>query len=116
MKTTKYMKSEIDTVMKDMKDAKDLDSPASKRLYKKLKKRLDYLNVCLMYVESEPSSEYLKKEYDRITNRINLLVDAYVQPSYGTMSERKKDKRDYEKKMELPKLRSQLMTVNFIMK
>lgn len=116
MKTIKWMKSEIDSVMKDMKDAKDLDSPASKRMYKKLKKRLDYLTVCFRYVESEPTSEYLKKEYDRISNRINLLADAYIKPSYGTMSEQKKDKKDYEKKMDLPKLRTQLMTVNFIMK
>lgn len=116
MKTIKQIQSEIDDIKKEMIDQQKSDSKESKRRLKKLKTELSFCAICLLYIKSDPSPEFVKKEKDRVTNRINMTLEKYVQPSYGSISERKKDKREYEKSMDIPKLRKQLSTLYYLLK
>lgn len=116
MKTIQTLKSEMEEVMSEMKHEKEVDTKESINRYKKLNKRLCHLKICLLYIESDPSIDFVKKEKDRVTNRINLFMDKYVTPEGWGSSMKSKHKRDYEKEMGIPKLRKQLSTLHFILR
>lgn len=69
-----------------------------------------------MYVQSDPSIDFVKKEKDRITNRINMTLEKYVSLNGFSEIERKRHKKEYEKSMETPKLRKQLSTLYYLLK
>ena len=75
---------------------------------KKMKARKEYLTTRISYLQTNPSPEFLKKEKDRLLNRNNIIMEGM--PKIAD----KKTKREYEKLMDLPKIRLQLRTLNFI--
>lgn len=75
---------------------------------KKMKARKEYLELCISYLKTNPTPEYIAKEKQRLLNRNDLIMKGL--PSNAS----KKEKRDYEKLMDLPKVRLQLRTLNFI--
>lgn len=116
MKTANQIQSEIDGIKKEMIEQKKLDTKQSKTRLKKLKTELSLYTLCLLYIKSEPSPEFVKKEKDRVTNRINMTLEKYVRPTWGSEIEKRKDKREYEKSMDVPKLRKQLSTLYYLLK
>lgn len=116
MKTIKILKSEMEDIKSDMKREKEADTKESLNRYKKLNAKLSHLKLCLMYLESEPTVEFITKEKDRLTNRVNKLMDLYVEPVGWLKTLKLRHKRDYEKEMGIPKLRKQLSTLYFLLK
>ncbi len=88
---------------------------------KKMKARKEYLDTCIAYLQTNPSPDFIEKEKSRLLNRNNVIMDGlpkektYTNSSGFIDSKRwKKAKKEYEKLMELPKVRLQLKTLNFI--
>lgn len=112
MKTQLYFKKEIDGILAEIKVSK-----TSKDI-RRLKLRLPLLRVCKMYVETNPSEEFIKKEIGRLTNRIDAFMKTYVplDETRFTLAVLKKHKKDFEKEMDMPKLKKQISALKFIIK
>ena len=77
---------------------------------KKLKSRKEYLLTCIAYLNTNPTQEFIEKEKERLMNRNNKIMEG-TPSGYGVT---RKAKRDYEKLMDLPKIRLQMKTLQFI--
>lgn len=84
----------------------------------RMKRRRDFLRVCVHYLESNPSEDFIKKEETRLENRINMYMKEY-QPLDETKSSKKEctaHRVEYQKEMGIPKLRIQLKTLYYLLK
>jgi hypothetical protein len=81
------------------------------------KKRVDFLRVCMYYVQSNPKQEFLESEKDRLNNRINMFMQNYEPLDAERFSKKQctAHKKKFEKEMDIPKLKQQLLTINFIL-
>lgn len=127
MKTVAFFKEEIEKLRSKMADAKkQLDSPRVNEEYakqlrgtiKRNKKRMEEYTFYMRYAETSPNKDFLQKEVERLTNRINKFIETYV-----SLDETKFDKktcsahkRNYEKDMGILKLRKQMTAINFLLR
>lgn len=82
---------------------------------KKLKIEYDFLNVCKLYLETEPTEEFIKKEKKRLENRLQLISEGYKHDERQTLKDQKKDRKDYDKLMGVSKIKSQLKAIYFLL-
>jgi len=112
MKTAKFLQNEVAKLFAQCHDPLTEDKEV-----KKLKKRITFLKTCMYYMQTEPSMEFLEKEKDRLNNRINMFMETYV--PLDSTKYMKKDlsahKKGFEKEMGIPKIKSQLVTINFLL-
>ena len=116
MQTEKQLKKEIDNILSEIKEAGKIDSKESGKLERKLKKKLQYLKTCLLYLETRPTKTFLEKEKDRLLNRINLIQKQLEIPENVARSEATKIRSKFEKQWDVPKLKTHLSTINFLLK
>ena len=109
MQTVKGLNRQIESVSDEIKQSEKSADPKYKRAAKRLRRKVSYLRICLKYIETNPTVEFMKKEQDRICNRINKFIDLYDINQHG-------NKKGYEKEMGIPKLRKQLSLINFLLK
>ena len=80
---------------------------------------MSQLNQFVLYLESSPTEEYLKKEAKNIKNKIADISNRYEEPldTYGfTKSQLTTMRKLFEKQHNLPKLRKQLANIKYILK
>jgi predicted nuclease with TOPRIM domain len=78
------------------------------------RKRIQFLNTCKNYLESEPTKEFLLQEKDRIKKRITLLEEWF--PAYkGISTDQRKWRAEYNKETGVGTLKTQLKTINFLL-
>ena len=119
MKTEKILKKEINEVLSGIEKCGKILSKENSRLEKRLKKKLQYLKLCLLYVETHPKKEFLEKEKERLIHRVALIQDQFILPENHermAKSELTKIKKQFESKMEVPKIKTHLSTINFLLK
>jgi len=111
MKTEKYLKEQIEKI------AHDCFHEREENALKVLMDRMSFAKNCLLYIQTNPSEEFLTKERDRINNRVDMLMKSYVglNETKNSVSKCLKHKKDYEKEMGIPHLRKQLSTLNFLL-
>jgi len=88
------------------------------RLRKKLRALLPKYRHILMYVQTKPSQEFLEKESKRLSNRIDKIMELYSLPDNHedwTLKALNEHKSSFEKKWEVPAVKTQLDTINFIL-
>lgn len=88
---------------------------------RKVKDRRRFVKKCIEYISTNPHEEFLQKEKDRLSNRINLFRAQYKEPDEEHLAnmtgrEASKLRIAYEKEMGLPKLRKHLRTINYLLK
>ncbi len=83
----------------------------SKRKESSAKKRLEFLNLVKMYIETQPDEYFVAKEIQRIENRITLMLNQFDKSKYKDPKEALKK---YEKDSGIPELRKQLKALRFI--
>lgn len=110
MKTEKYLKDHIEKI------AHECFHEREENAIKVLKDRMAFAKNCLLYIQTNPSEEFLAKEIDRISNRVNMLMKSYValNETKNSVGDCLKHKKDYEKEMGIPHLRKRLSTLNFL--
>lgn len=114
MKTVRDIKARIIDVENFMKtELKEKKTGVSAQS----KGKLNVLKTCKMYLESKPSEDFVKKEKDKVSNRIDEIFKEYKPLDRDENSP--KQCRQYltifEKNWEVPKLRSQLKVLKFIL-
>lgn len=131
MKSAEFLQKEINSIidatatnnqeiakLRKVENINDLDRKRIKSIkaaIKRDKTRQAFLKTCLLYINTSPNEDYLKREVERISNRINLLLKGYrpLDDERHTKSQITKHKNEYEKEMGVPKIRKQLTTINY---
>lgn len=124
MKTIEFFKEEIPNLIGEMNgiqitldnEKRSTERAKLRRQKKVIQKRIDFLKFCRLYIETNPNPDFVKGEAERLANRINMYMETYVplKSERHTKAECSKHKRDFEKEMGIPKLRTQLLTLHFI--
>jgi hypothetical protein len=113
MKTITSIKKEMDSLQVEL-STKDL----KKTQISKIKKRHAFLKLCVAYINSNPTNEFLHSEKERLNNKINLIHAGYVPDqrliNAGFVKEEKKEHKDYNKIMSLDKFKEQLRSINYL--
>jgi len=117
MKTITAVQKEMDSIKVDMmSNTKNI----SKSDRTKLKKKYEFLAICKMYLEHNPTEEYLMKEKERLSSRINAINKGYIPDERliesGLKKEERKEHADYNKIMGLTKTKNQLQSIQFLLK
>jgi hypothetical protein len=86
---------------------------------KRLRKRIPFLKHCIMYLESNPDTNFVKSEITKVEEMINRRMNLFVLDNYESAGVDKKTvnklKKEHEKKYDVPKLREQVRTLRFIL-
>ena len=80
MKTVSDIKYEINDLIKEIKQLAGSKEKKDNSLRKRLLVKLSQLNQFVLYLESDPTEEYLKKEAKRIKNDIANIYSRYEEP------------------------------------
>lgn len=125
MKTWMFLKDQMSDNMTEMVNLRKIigsknstpdDVRKSKQKFNKLKKRGAGIKLLMMYLETNPSEDFLRKEHARISNRISLLMDDCVQGEREMNIKYKARLKKYCKEMGVDKLKTQLSAINYILK
>ena len=110
----KYTKLKtITTIKKEIKELLALDRNREPLIVlKKAKKRIQFLNVCLNYLESQPKNEFLEKEKKRLENRLNLIDKGFEH--WAITASVKDPKKEYAKLMDVKTVKEHLKTIRFL--
>lgn len=73
MKTIFFIKEEIKKVQTEMDFISDFKIPENKKKFGELKKRVCFLKEVLMYLETNPSEEFIKNQIKKLENRISSI-------------------------------------------
>jgi hypothetical protein len=110
MITLKYIKSEI---AKELKFASGLEkTDEGKKLKRKAANLIRFLRIIQKYLELEPTEEFCKSEYERLTKKLRITIDSYNR-YIPIFQEKKKQEFDSEHKIALTRL--QIKTLKFIL-
>lgn len=126
MKTIEFFKVEIPKLVSEMegvqlqinKETNKKVLPKLRREKKSIQKRIEFLKFCRNYIETEPKEEFVQAESKRLTNRINMFMENYSLPKSAEnwlSKDRAAHKKAFEKEMGIPKIRTQLTTINFLL-
>ena len=104
----------VHAIESEMKSLVDNRSLYNKRELSAARKRIKFLDTCKAYLADMPSEDFLRKERDRINNRIRLISDGYEYwKSYQTKEKNTID--DYNTQMGVDDLMLQLKTILFLL-
>ena len=122
MLTVNDVSQEIKNLLFEINTQPRSSDPKIKRQQVKFKKatekRIKYLNTIKLYLETNPSSEFLKSEVYRLKTALAVYETRFSQsiiPSEITQSVKLRRKL-YEKENSVPKLKTQLKNLQFILK
>lgn len=121
MKTVQEVNEEINDISLTLQAERGRKS--EDKLFKpaevnRMKKRIAWLKEIKMYLETQPTAAFIKKECERLENSISLRMMYFVLDGAESLPKTTitKLKRDHEKKHDIPKLRQQVKTMRFILK
>ena len=77
--------------------------------------RMEFLKEVYLYMQSNPTEEFITRQRDEIVDRINRRMLEFNPPRNAVQKIVRKMKVEHEKKYEIPKLRNQLMALEYIL-
>lgn len=70
MKTVQQIKEEVNSLIENHKE-KERKAATSKKKVPSIKSKLDFLKMCRLYLETNPSPEFLKSEVKRMEDIVS---------------------------------------------
>ena len=116
MKTIKKVQQDIASTIEEIKT---LDSYTHKAAIKRLKAKLPTMRLCVSYLRTSPSEEFIRKEAERLTDRISAIEKLYVSPpnaDFIKKSQVNAHRKAHEKNWDIPKLKKQLAVIWYLLK
>jgi hypothetical protein len=85
---------------------------------KRLRKKIPFFKKCILYLETEPDENFCKNEVDRVCKMINKRMELFKPINEEKLAKKDlaKAKKDHEKEWDIPKMRMQLKTLNYLLK
>lgn len=115
MKTVKQIEKEIVRAKTEL--SANL-SVLKTRDFNRIQKEIEGYELCELYLRTAPSESFVLSEAERLEKRLSLIDEQYIPPPNHKMMQRKeltKAKKEYEKEYQVPKLKSQLKFLRFIL-
>lgn len=96
---------------------KSLESEIEKKAQEtKLRKRLSFILMCERYVATNPSEDFLKKELNRLNNRLQIINKDMPKFPFGSDPKYvAKKKQEYRKLMDVSDLTNKIQAVSFLL-
>jgi hypothetical protein len=123
MKTIEAIKEEMSAlaeeaagIEKSLNNDKILEAE-EKRLRKRvgaISKRMVFLRICLRYLETQPTRDYLKQEEDRLSRRVELIEKAKNAKFDGVIPTKEQVKAFYTE-MNISHAKNHLKNVRFLL-
>ena len=118
MKTIDSIKKEIRATMDEILELNFQDDKKSLGKRKRLRSKLPQLRQYILYLETNPTKEFLQQEIKRLQGRIDEIMrqyipldeDCYLKPAMSA------HKKKYEKELDISKIKKQLTAINYIIK
>lgn len=82
---------------------------------KAARKRAQFLSQVKKYLETQPREEFVRKELHRLADKIEIVKDAFSLPQDLKVKEATKLRKEFEKTHEVPKMKAQLKTLQYIL-
>jgi len=73
----------IDQIKKEEEDLRNEARDADHTRSKQIKRRLELLKTCRIYLETEPSEQYLREELHRVTKNMEIIEERFPAWSAG---------------------------------
>ena len=112
MKTVQQIQNRINELMDYCQSFK----PSEGKTFNKERKELSLLNTIKMYLEDNPSEDFIKKEVERLENRVMLIEDGFMNYLHNTPEDSdilSKKRQEYNKINNVPEIRRQLRRFTF---
>lgn len=114
MKTTIELKREVAGLVNDLASM----IPTSKE-YKAVKRRIEYLNECILYLQTSPSTEFLEREVKRLEANLSYIDKQFglwiASQHFAVQAAPQKAKKTFEERAGVPRLRAHLSTIEFLL-
>ena len=113
MKNIESVKVEINEVVSLMEGQKK----ESGRIHGGTLKRYRTLKICKMYLEADPSEDFIRSERERVSSEIEIYFKRYkpLDPEKHSKRECRDYLKQFEKDFDIPTLRVQLSTLRYIL-
>jgi hypothetical protein len=109
MKTVKEINQEIKDLILSLKEADRFKS-------KSIKKRIELLKMCKLYVESKPRPEFLEAEVKDIERKIDVLNGRFGLWNETNASKFRNSRAAYNTESGINSLKAQLKAVRYLVK
>ena len=111
MKTPEQVKKEIEELILQKKDAKTY------RALKKINNKIEDLKTIVLYLETNPSEEFIKSEKARLEKQVDAIEDNFQKWLNSGSSRRHSEKplKVYYKEMKLEEVTKRLKTINYLL-
>jgi len=111
MKTTEQVKKEIEELILQKKDAK------TDRALNKINNRIDFLKTIVLFLETNPSEEYLLSKKLKLEKQCDAIEDNFQKWLNSDSSRRHLEKplKVYYKEMKLDDVLKRLKTINYLL-
>lgn len=116
----KTLKQVTDLKNEKLNELRYLGNPPAehkKTEYRRIQKDIEFIATIEMYLKSEPAEGFIKKEHDRLVNRLEMIRKG--QPPYpaneGAIPSWKKSVAKYNKLMEVSDVQLKLKTLKFLL-
>jgi len=116
MLTVANVNNEIQEVTDSVKKSHEQKDKKELAAFKKAQKRVKYLRLIRTYLETSPSSEFVKSEIYRLETLITAIMARFSMESIKDEYSKKLAKKKHEKDNEIPKYREQIRNLRFILK
>lgn len=115
MKSITDIKKEIRQIESISSDEKNELKPAA---WRKLKKHLKLLRLMEKYLFTKPTETFVVNEVGRLEKIITAKMSEFKPEKYEELPRKAvtKLRKDHEKKYDIPKLRTQIRTLRFLLK
>ena len=109
MKTIAQIQTEIDSLIEESHALIFTDYKKKSKRKKEIVERVKFLRAIKLYIETNPSADFLQKEISRLTEKISLIEAIGEKKIVG-----RKNYDKYAKEQNLPQFKKQLETYQFI--
>jgi len=107
MKQLKQIQQELDALRKQGKDAVFTEQ-------RKIEKRILFLEMCRLYLETKPREEFIKKQLESIGFIVGTLESRFGQWASHRTGGNKELRREYNALCQIPKYKQQIKTLKFL--
>jgi hypothetical protein len=83
----------------------------------RLKKRLQFLQICVRYLESTPNEYFINKQLEDVELKITRRMKLFVLEDEEKLAKKEvsKMRKEHEKKYEVPHLRDQARALRYLL-
>lgn len=110
------MRTIIDVESEINSEIKSITKDSQKSEVSAVKKKVAFLRMCKMYLETNPREEFVIAQRDDVKKKIDLIPDRYKQWTEGKSLSKYKDPfKSYCTEMGMSDLKSKLKTLNYLL-